>query len=60
MMMTANVNQNVTTIVPIANMPTVIGVTWCEPRPAALIGTPAARAARPHVSTATLAARPDR
>jgi hypothetical protein len=58
--MTANVNQNVTTIVPIANMPTVIGVAWCEPRPAALIGTPTARAASPHNSTTTLAASPDR
>jgi hypothetical protein len=58
--MTANVNQNVTTIVPIANMPTAIGPAWCEPRPAALIGTPAVRAASPHASTATLAARPDR
>jgi hypothetical protein len=40
----------VTTIVPIANMPTVIGVAWCEPRAAAFIGMPAARAASPHVS----------
>jgi hypothetical protein len=58
--MTANVNQNVTTIVPSANMPTVTGVAWFEPRPAALIGTPMARAASPHSSTATLAARPAR
>jgi hypothetical protein len=48
------------TIVPSANMPTVIAVAWCEPKPAALIGTPAARAASPQSSTTTLAASPDR
>src|SRR5260370_20051031 len=47
--MTANVNQNVTTIVPTANMPTVTGVAGCEPRPAALIGTPMARGQSPRL-----------